>query len=1399
MGEKLNLRGEKLMDFVERQLEKEREREIQIQREEKEREFQLQREERDRESQKEIMIIQHKQMLELKDHEGNGSTPSNLNVIQAVKLKMPYFDERHDDLDTYLTRFERLARVQKWEEDTWGIRLGTLLRGKALEVYNGLVDDEATSYEALTNALRAHFRLTPERYREKLRNSKRLEGETFQQFVVRLETFLKRWLTLSEKKETFEDLKDLILREQLMSVVPADLATFIRERNPATIQDAAGLAQHYVEARKTSSRGVLRTERNPDRRPQGSGAGPNKPFLRGESKGSSPQLVGRTCYYCHSPDHLRHSCPKWKRDRAKEVAVVTTGECSVALSTVPALCGPCSEKPYDPNCQVMVEGKRVSALRDTGATTLVVQKSLVPEGKLTGRTRRVEMADSSLSREVPVAVIGVETPFFVGQAEAVVMENPVRPLLIGNMVRDGDGREHSLPVYAKPEILQAAVETRAQSRRGSPARIDPVQPLKRVASREELMREQQSDPLLERIRGLATKGEQLSAGPKGRVTFFWKKGVLCRSFQSGSAKYEQVVVPSKLHRQVMSLAHDSAMAGHMGVKRTLDRVQRNFYWPGVNGDVRRFVSSCDACQRVFPRGKVKKMTLGKMPLIGEPFRRVGVDLVGPIVPASEGGHRYLLVMVDFATRYPEAVALKSVEAESVAEGLIEMWTRVGGPKEMLTDRGSQFVGGVMSQVRELLNVKGLVTTPYHAQCNGLVERMNGTLKTMLRKLCKEQPRTWNKWIPALLFAYREVPQESLGFSPFELLYGRTVRGPMQILKELWSKEDLEEEVKTTAEYVVELRNRLEETCALARRSLQSASARYAKHFDKKAKARRVDVGSKVLLLPCKQNKLELAWQGPFEVVEKVGECDYRLDVRGKQKLYHINLLKPYLERVSEPVDRVAVTVVDDTGPEAPTHGGEIPLIPLVAEEGPENVKLGEKLNGDERKDLLVLAGRHRRVLTDLPLWTDLIECELTLLDSKPVFVKQYPLPFSQMETVTREVKTMLSMGVIEPAVSPYSAPIVLVKKNDGKVRFCVDYRRLNQVTAFDAEPLPDMDYLFSRLSQARYLSKIDLSKGYWQVPMRREDRPKTAFTIPVGQFQWRVMPFGLQTAVAVFSRMMRRLLGPLERDDVTNFMDDILVATVSFERHLETLDAVFCRLREANLSARPTKCFLGFEELDYLGHRVGRGCLWPDPGKVEKILAAGRPVSKKGVRSFLGLVGYYRKFVPYFADVARPSTDLTKGPVSKIEWTAECEAAFKALKEVLSRHPVMKLPDLGRPFVLRTDASDTGLGAVLLQEQEGELYPVAYASKKLAGAEQRYAAVEKECLAIVWAVGKFELYLYGQEFTLETDHQSLQYLHRVKVSNGRLMRWSLLLQPFQFQVRHIKGCENLFADFLSRH
>ena len=224
-----------------------------------------------------------------------------------------------------------------------------------------------------------------------------------------------------------------------------------------------------------------------------------------------------------------------------------------------------------------------------------------------------------------------------------------------------------------------------------------------------------------------------------------------------------------------------------------------------------------------------KVPLRQMPLMEEPFKRVAVDLVGPISPVSEKGNPYVLTVVDFATRYPEAVALPKIETERVAEALLEVFSRVGFPKEMLSDRRTQFTSDMMKEVSRLVSTKQLFTTPYIPRCNGLCERINGVLKSMLKKMCQERHKDWDRYLPAILFAYREVPQSSTGFSPFELLYGRTVRGPMQILKELWTG-DCEDEIRNTYQYVLKLRNRLEETCQLARESLYEAQGHQKHHY-----------------------------------------------------------------------------------------------------------------------------------------------------------------------------------------------------------------------------------------------------------------------------------------------------------------------------------------------------------------------------------------------------------------------------------------------------------------------------------------------------------------------------------------------------------------------------------------
>lgn len=234
-----------------------------------------------------------------------------------------------------------------------------------------------------------------------------------------------------------------------------------------------------------------------------------------------------------------------------------------------------------------------------------------------------------------------------------------------------------------------------------------------------------------------------------------------------------------------------------------------------------------------------------MPIIGVPFQRVGIDLIGPISPASSSGRRFVLTVVDYATRYPEAVALKGITTQEVAEALCKIFSRVGIPSQIVSDQGSQFVSEVMKEVYRLLSIQHLTSSPYHPQCNGLVQRFNGTLKSMLKKLCVERPTDWDRYLEAVLFAYREVKQDTLGFSPFELLYGRTVTGPMAILRGLWSKEIPEEEAQSTFQYVFELRNKLEDMCKLVQDSLKESHVKSKKHFDRKARLRQLEPGDKV--------------------------------------------------------------------------------------------------------------------------------------------------------------------------------------------------------------------------------------------------------------------------------------------------------------------------------------------------------------------------------------------------------------------------------------------------------------------------------------------------------------------------------------------------------------------------
>ena len=904
------------------------------------------------------------------------------------------------------------------------------------------------------------------------------------------------------------------------------------------------------------------------------------------------------------------------------------------------------------------------------------------------------------------------------------------------------------------------------------------------------------DPALAQwnMRSMQKEDESLGSirkhAEEGTQNFVEEDGLLYRKWtrrdQGEDSNINQLIFPVKCLQDVLKIAHSVPLEGHLGRKKTVNRIALRFYWPTMYKDVANFCRSCETWQR-FRRHKTCRVPLVPLPVVKEPFARIAMDIVGPL-PRSRSGNRYVLVVCDYGTKYPEAVPLKSIDAEAVAEELMVIFSRVGIPREILTDQGSNFQAQLLRELYCLLHIDALRTSPYHPQSGGLVERFNQTLKGMLRKAPYQEGKDWDRLIPFLLFAYREVPQESTGFSPFELLYGRDVRGPLDILKETWSSD--KQSNLNVISYVLMMRDRLESMAAEANKKEEIAKLKQKMWYDKEARECSLDPGDKVLvLLPTSSSKLEAQWQGPYTVEERVGKVNYRISTPGHWKktvVYHINMLQKW----HMPVE---TNLLATENPDEPDD------IPFWNDTGDGMATVGGHLTQIQAQELDTLLKTHWCVFQDLLGHTVLAEHCIPTDNGTQVRLPPYRIPHAFREEVHKELKEMLAHSIIEPSTSDWAAPIVLVQKRDKSLRLCVDYRRLNTRSKSDAYPMPRVDDLIDRVGNATYITTLDLTKGYWQVPVAVVDRPKTPFTTPYGLYQFTRMPFGLQGAPATFQRMVNRLLQGLE-GLASAYMDDIIVFSTIWDDHLHHLSSVLGRIQEAGLTIKKRKCQFAMAECGYLGYRVGGGKVKPDNLKIRSIEQMVTPTTKKMVRSFLGMTGYYPKFIPQYASIAAPLTDLTrKTAPNEVMWTPECDQAFQSLKTALSSSPVLCSPDFAKRISQKNNASERRVGAVLSQYDENDQdRSVAYFSRKLLPRQQHYSTIEKECLAIKLSVQAFHTYLMGHTFTIQTDHKSLEWLDRLKDTNSRLTRWSLFLQSYSYTVEYRKGTANGNADGLSR-
>ncbi|XP_069995020.1 uncharacterized protein [Penaeus vannamei] len=799
----------------------------------KEREFQKEQ----LEAEKERVKLEHElQMARL-----NNSSDSSLNPVLfdgASCPSLPVFKDG-EDITSYLIRFERIANLLDFKEETYAIRLGSLLTGKAVDIYTSLPPETTADYQLLKKALLRGYSKTPASYRNDFRTAKIKSGETYEQFAIRLGRLFDYLVDSHNITKDYASLRDFMLLDQLMSSISPDLRVFVKEHNVSSLADAVSLSDNWSSAHSAYSRSFQSSE-------QGKRSVAPKPQTPVQSA-LRRDFSSVKCHGCDNIGHIRSRCPK-NPLAYKQYHPIPTHKVGFCLSD-------------RENSKFMtagtVNGAWVSTvLRDTGCTCVIVSHKVLPD---------VDLSRADYLGQVdyfPKTKCYLNCPYFKGWID--VMRAPIKfcSVLIGNvpgvyspkLSPDSEVTERS----NVPLDYSCAIQTRSSKvKRVHPLVLPEIEPLK--VTPEDFVKLQAECHSLTKF-WEKVKSEEHDKMRDGTVFKFEQvNGLLYRTYVASKhcerVSKSSLVVPSKCRAIILAVGHESPLAGHFSHRKSEMRIRDHFYWPNIGAEIRDFCKSCDKCQRMSSR--------------------------------------------DFATGFPEALPLKEIDSISVAEALMVIFSRVGIPREILSDRGRQFVSQLRGELHKLLGVKPLFTTPYHPSGNGRVERFHAALKTSLRKLCSDKPREWHRYLVPTLFATREIPSDRTGFSAFELLYGRTVRGPLSVLRDLWEDTTIRDDVRSSFQYVIELKDKLEECAKIAAQNAEISSSKFKSYFDLKAQDRKFSPGEEVLvLLPDNQNKLLMSWSGPYTVLECRNKVNYLIDEGGKQKVLHANLFKKYRRRAT---------------------------------------------------------------------------------------------------------------------------------------------------------------------------------------------------------------------------------------------------------------------------------------------------------------------------------------------------------------------------------------------------------------------------------------------------------------------------------------------------------------------
>ncbi|KAJ8040186.1 hypothetical protein HOLleu_14412 [Holothuria leucospilota] len=1112
-------------------------------------EMEREKEKEEREMQREAREHEFRlKQLELVPIKGSdpkiGLDTGGFDVSKHVKF-VPKFQE--ENVEKFFNHFEKLGEQLKWPRDKWSILIQSNFTGKAQEVYSALSIEDSMDYDKVKKAILQAYELVPEAYRQKFRKYRKADIQTYVEFAYQKERHFDRWCA-SKKVSTFDTLRQLMLVEEFKRCVNDDIKTHLEENKADKLKEVANLADQYALTHKFSEVGQTQNK--------GQFSRPNKKY--GNNSGTTSNSGSQSGSI--SPTNSGKKQPDSSRQKNDQVS-------SNKAAFKDISCGFCHKKGHTmANCFTLAKLKET----ETASTAL----ANVENSSEVVVTLRPNSNDQVKEEYLPFASEG-----FIS-----LDGNSAHPPVKIKILRD-TGATQSL-------LLDGVLPLSDSTSTGANVLIKGVEcgfisvPLHKINLKSDLV----SGSVIVGVRPtLPVKGVSLLLGNDlagGKVV---ANAILTdKPCDYNSTEQLEKEFPNLFPACAVTRAMSQKLAMDDNLKHPPSKSEDTVPKSGTSRE------SCKDDNLKHPLSKNEGMiSENKDDKLNHPPSKVEelVPKNGTTLPKEESES--------------EKDSNKNIhENEDSWYDLSQSFMTNLNDSQDCESPDPTHSEGMLYE----LGIDQIKSSAYHPESQGALERFHQTLKNMLKTYCHGNERDWDEGIPFVMFAARESIQESLGFSPFELVFGHTVRGPLKLLKEKWLS-DPGEDIHLL-DYVSRFKDRLHGACELAQENLRHSQKKMKAWYDKTTVKREFKPGDKVLVfLPVSGQPLQARFQGPYVIERKVSDTDYVIltpDKRKSKRVCHINMMKRYYER--EDCDISKDESVHDVNSNTNDAGDQVCIINADHELSNDEIKannvpdmciklqnsdvlknLNQKLSHldhKEKSEMKSLIYEYACLFSDDPTRTNLIEHDVDVGDATPFKQHPYRVNPRKRQHLRDEARYMLDHDIIEPSNSEWSSPCILVPKPDGGYRFCTDCRKVNAVTRTDSYPIPRIDDCIDRIGKATYVSKFDLLKGYWEIPLTERARKISAFVTPDGLFQYKVMPFGMKNSPMTFQRLVNNLTSNLENCEV--YVDDLIVYSNSWDEHVQHIKALFDKLAKANLTVNLVKSEIACAQVIYLGHVVGQ-------------------------------------------------------------------------------------------------------------------------------------------------------------------------------------------------------------------